>query len=360
MVYVFLPHPPFADVRVLTSVERPLGVAGRHAATTVPATIVPDPQARVSARVQSVGTLRQSVALHEMRLAIRVRRTRGPLHIWPYDLPLPDHVRVYPLTDICGSLGEFLTELNEALDVIADLGNPTATCVPGNGDKSAIVEFDVDLSPFGKFGLYLDFEPCNDPNPSVEFGLAQSGSRTALLTLSYNQKKDVPIPGLAIPGIGGVYLSVELDGSLADSKLKMDLTVKSPVGQTQSVPLTGDGIEFAIDFKCAACPAVHKYASALPGALKGSIQDAANSMQCGVLYAIGGGAVVLLLCCLAGTCFALVRSNRKRRQNAQVAFGQVQAQQPFLAVGQVQAQQPYLGVGQVQAPQAVAVATPMA
>ena len=267
---------------------------------------------------------------------------------------------MYPLTDICGSLGEFLTEFNEALDVIAILGNPTATCVPGNGDKSAIVEFDVDLSPFGKFGLYLDFEPCNDPNPSVEFGWAQSGSRTALLTLSYNQKKDVPIPGLAIAGVAGVYLSVELDGSLADSKLKMDLTVKAGGAKFLSFPLTGDGIEFAIDFKCAACPAVHKYASALPGALKGSIQDAANSMQCGVLYAIGGGAVVLLLCCLAGTCFALVRSNRKRRQNAQVAFGQVQAQQPFLAVGQVQAQQPYLGVGQVQAPQAVAVATPMA
>ena len=81
MVYVFLPHPPFADVRVLTSVERPLGVAGRHAATTVPATIVPDLQARVSARVQSVGTLRQSVVPHEMRLASRVRRTCAHLAV---------------------------------------------------------------------------------------------------------------------------------------------------------------------------------------------------------------------------------------------------------------------------------------
>ena len=160
--------------------------------------------------------------------------------------------------------------------------------------------------------------------------------------------------------VGGVYLSVELDGSLADSKLKMDLTLKFLGSPPLPFPLTGDGIEFAIDFKCAACPAVHKHASALPGALKDSIQDAANSMQCGVLYAIGGGAVLLLLCCLAGTCCALVRSKRKRRQNAQMAFGQVQAQQPFLGVGQVQAQQPYLGVGQVQAPQAVAVVMPTA
>ena len=78
-------------------------------------------------------------------------------------------------------MDEFLTELNAALGILSALGNPKATCETGDNALNAKIAFDVDISvfsyDFGKFGLYMEVQPCAD-EPEFDFGVETAGADT--------------------------------------------------------------------------------------------------------------------------------------------------------------------------------------